>query len=125
MLYRSLEDNVGNSAEKGGLACEISEVRLKTQGHVLIVRLLWFWLFGAEESALINKIPELLKCTQAVDLQCQSIVQIAADGTAHDCHTHKPSSLHTTNGELVSDDRLMVPVVFRNKGIGFFQRNRN
>lgn len=24
-------------------------------------RLLWFWLAGAEESAVINKIPELLK----------------------------------------------------------------
>jgi hypothetical protein len=56
-----LEDNVESSEDNEELACEISEVRLKTQGHVLIVRLLWFWLFGAEESALINKIPELLK----------------------------------------------------------------
>jgi hypothetical protein len=64
MLYRSLEDNVGNSAEKGGLACEISEGRLKTLIRViaiLIVKILWFWLAGAEESAVINKIPELLK----------------------------------------------------------------
>jgi hypothetical protein len=30
MLYRSLEDNVENNAEDGGLACEISEGRLKT-----------------------------------------------------------------------------------------------
>jgi hypothetical protein len=32
MLYRSLEDNVDNSAiaEDGGLACEISEGNLKT-----------------------------------------------------------------------------------------------
>ena len=30
MLCRSLEDNVENSAEDGGLACEISEGRLKT-----------------------------------------------------------------------------------------------
>jgi hypothetical protein len=30
MLCRSLEDNVENSAENGGLACEISEGRLKT-----------------------------------------------------------------------------------------------
>ena len=29
MLCRSLEDNVENSAEDGGLACEISEGRLK------------------------------------------------------------------------------------------------
>jgi hypothetical protein len=28
---------------------------------VLIVKILWFWLAGAEESAVINKIPELLK----------------------------------------------------------------
>ena len=27
----------------------------------LIVKILWFWLAGAEESAVINKIPELLK----------------------------------------------------------------
>ena len=30
MFSRSLEDNVENSAEGGGLACEISEGRLKT-----------------------------------------------------------------------------------------------
>jgi hypothetical protein len=30
MLCRSLKDNVENSAEDGGLACEISEGRLKT-----------------------------------------------------------------------------------------------
>ena len=35
MLCRRLEDNVENSAEGGGLACEISQGRLKTlfQGH--------------------------------------------------------------------------------------------
>jgi hypothetical protein len=27
----------------------------------LIVKILWFWLAGAEESAVINKIPEILK----------------------------------------------------------------
>ena len=30
MLCRSLENNVENSAEDGGLACEISEGKLKT-----------------------------------------------------------------------------------------------
>jgi hypothetical protein len=30
MLCRSLKDNVENSAENGGLACEISEEKLKT-----------------------------------------------------------------------------------------------
>jgi hypothetical protein len=38
MLCRSLEDNVEKSAEDGGLACEISEGRLKTV--VLIVKIL-------------------------------------------------------------------------------------
>ena len=64
MLCRNLEDNVENSAEDGGLACEISEGRLKTLTRaiaVLIVKILWFWLAGAEESVVINKIPELLK----------------------------------------------------------------
>jgi hypothetical protein len=64
MLCRSLEDNVENSAEDGGLACEISEGRLKTLIRavaILIVKILWFWLAGAEESAVINKILELLK----------------------------------------------------------------
>jgi hypothetical protein len=64
MLYRSLEDNVENSAEDGGLACEISEGRLKTLFRaiaILIVKILWFWLAGAEELAVINTIPELLK----------------------------------------------------------------
>ena len=63
-LCRSLEDNVESSAEDGGLACEISEGRLKTFFRAigsLIVKILWFWLAGAVESAVINKIPELLK----------------------------------------------------------------
>jgi hypothetical protein len=40
------------------------EGRLKTLIRaiaILIVKILWFWLAGAEESAGINKIPELLK----------------------------------------------------------------
>jgi hypothetical protein len=64
MLCRSLEDNAENSAEDGGLACEISEGRLKTligAIAILIVKILWLWLAWAEESAVINKIPELLK----------------------------------------------------------------
>ena len=28
---------------------------------ILIMKILWFWLAGAEESVVINKIPELLK----------------------------------------------------------------
>jgi hypothetical protein len=64
MLCRSLEDSVEDSAEDGALACEISEGKLKTLFGaiaILIVKILWFWLAGAEESAVINKIPELLK----------------------------------------------------------------
>jgi hypothetical protein len=47
-----------------GLACEISEGKLKTLFRAivtLVVKILWFWLARAEESAVINKIPELLK----------------------------------------------------------------
>ena len=43
MLCRSLEDNVENSVEDGGLACEISEGKLKTLFRaipVLIVKIL-------------------------------------------------------------------------------------
>ena len=43
MLCRSLEENVENSAEDGGLACEISEGKLKTLFRaiaVLIVKIL-------------------------------------------------------------------------------------
>jgi hypothetical protein len=64
MLYRSLEDNIENSAEDGGLASEISEGRLKTligAIAIFIEKILSFWLAEAEESAMINKIPELLK----------------------------------------------------------------
>jgi hypothetical protein len=64
MLCRSLEDNVENSAEDGGLTCEISEGKLKTLFSaivIFVVKILWFWLARAEESAVINKIPELLK----------------------------------------------------------------
>ena len=63
-MCKSLEDNVENSAEDGGLACEILERRLKTlirEVAILLVKILWFWLAGAEESAVINKIPKLLK----------------------------------------------------------------
>jgi hypothetical protein len=45
MLCRSLEDNVENSAEDGGLAPEISEGKLKTLIRaiiLLIVKILWF-----------------------------------------------------------------------------------
>ena len=62
MLCRSLENNVENSAEDGGLPCEISEGRLKTLFRavaILIVKILWFWLAEAEESTVIMKIPEL------------------------------------------------------------------
>jgi hypothetical protein len=64
MLCKSLEDNVENSAEDGGLACVFSERRLMTLFRaiaIFIVKILWFWLAGAEESAVINKMPELLK----------------------------------------------------------------
>ena len=64
MLCRSLEDNVECSAEDGVLACEISEGELKTLIRViatLIVKIQWIWLAGSEESAVINKIPVLLK----------------------------------------------------------------
>jgi hypothetical protein len=45
MLCRRLEDNVENSVEDGGLACEISEGRLKTLFRaiaILNVKILWF-----------------------------------------------------------------------------------
>ena len=65
MLCRSLEDNVENSAEDEGLTCEIAQEKLKDLfwGPLLfwIVKILWFWLARAEESAVINKILELLK----------------------------------------------------------------
>ena len=57
-------DNVENSAEDGGLACEISEGKLKTLFRaiaILIGKILWFWLARADKSAVSNKIPELLK----------------------------------------------------------------
>jgi hypothetical protein len=60
-------DNDENSADDGGLACEISEGKLKTLFRTIvtlfrtIMKILWFWLAAAEESAVINKIPELLK----------------------------------------------------------------
>ena len=62
MLYRSLEDNVENSAENGGLAYEFSEGKLKTLIRAVAILLLKIgFVAGSEESAVINKIPELLK----------------------------------------------------------------
>jgi hypothetical protein len=58
MLCRSLEDNDENSAEDGGLACEVSGGRLKTlvkAAAVLIVKILWFGLAGAEEPAVTGR----------------------------------------------------------------------
>ena len=46
------------------MICEISEERLKTLIRaiaILIVKILWFWLAGVEESAMTKKVPELLK----------------------------------------------------------------
>ena len=37
MLCRSLEDNVENSAEDGGLACEVSEGKLKTLFRDIVI----------------------------------------------------------------------------------------
>jgi hypothetical protein len=64
VFFRNLGDNVENSANDGGLAYKISEGRLKTlirDVAILILKILWLWLAGAEESAVINKIPEILK----------------------------------------------------------------
>jgi hypothetical protein len=36
MLCRSLEDNVENSADDGGLACEISKEKLKTLFRAIV-----------------------------------------------------------------------------------------
>jgi hypothetical protein len=58
----NLEESVENTAEDGGLDCEISEGRrLKTLIRaiaILNVKILWFWLARAEESSVINKIPD-------------------------------------------------------------------
>lgn len=64
LFCRSLEDkNVEGSADDEGLACEVSEGSLKTpSGHLLFwIKILWFCLAGAKESAVINKRPELLR----------------------------------------------------------------
>jgi hypothetical protein len=61
ILCRILEIHFENSAEDAGLAYEISEGRLKTLIRavaILILKILRFWLAGAEESAVINKISE-------------------------------------------------------------------
>jgi hypothetical protein len=50
MFCRSLEDNVENSPNDGGLACEISEERLKTLIRtigILTVKILWFLVSGS------------------------------------------------------------------------------
>jgi hypothetical protein len=57
MLCRSLEDNVENSEEDGGLVYEISVGKLKTLFRAIAIlfgKILWFWLAGAKESAVIN-----------------------------------------------------------------------
>ena len=51
MLCRSLEDNVENSAEDGGLDWEFLEGKLKTHFRaiaILIGKILWLWLAGLQ-----------------------------------------------------------------------------
>jgi hypothetical protein len=47
--------------EDGLVKFQREDSRLISAVGVLIVKVLWFWLAGAEESAVVNKIPELLK----------------------------------------------------------------
>ena len=62
MLCKGLEENVENSAEDRGLAYEFSEGKLKTLIRAVAILLLKFgFVAGSEESAVINKIPELPK----------------------------------------------------------------
>ena len=65
MFYRSLEGkNIQSCEEDEGLTCENSEESLKTLLESFVIflpKIIWFWLAGTEEAAVINKIPELLK----------------------------------------------------------------
>jgi hypothetical protein len=78
MFCRSLDDKVQNSAEDRGLACEISGGRFKfliRAAAILSMKILWFWLAGAEESVVLNKIPDLLKqnlCIEAGYLELRN-----------------------------------------------------
>ena len=60
MIYEILENkNVGSNADDEGLACEASEENLKTLSGpcAILISDSVFWLGGAQESAVINKIP--------------------------------------------------------------------
>ena len=62
--------------------------------------------------------------TEACDLQRPPIVQVAAARTAHDGDAHDSLPVRAADGELMPDDRLMVPVVLLHKSICLFQCNR-
>ena len=61
-------------------------------------------------------------CTQAIDLQRQSVVKMSRHGPpdnryATQCAIH----IHTGNGELMPNNRLMMPMMLGDKGVCVFK----
>ena len=58
MSIESLRDkNLESNADDGGLACQASKGEFKgSNGAILLfwIKILWFWLAGAEESSVID-----------------------------------------------------------------------
>ena len=50
------------------------------------MKIMWFWFSGAEESAVINKIPEPLKLFSTVkELPWESISRTSSNTTEEEC----------------------------------------
>ena len=72
-----------------------------------------------EETASVS----LAGGTKPVYFQSFPIVQIPAHRSAHDGDADELAVLLTAKGKLVSPNRLVVPVMFRDKSVGIRQGN--
>ena len=57
------------------------------------------------------------------NLQCEAVIQIPADGTPGDDYTDQFTVCFTADGELVTGNRLVMPVMLPDVLVGVTKRN--
>ena len=61
--------------------------------------------------------------TKPCNLQCEAVIQIPADGTPGDDYTDQFTVCFTADGELVTGNRLVMPVMLPDVLVGVTKRN--